>query len=69
MRLGDFVELALRLSPRRAAKLLGFVLVLALAFVPPLREQLTSWYVEWKSGQYLSPIEPLVSPSPILGRP
>lgn len=69
MQLGDFVELALRVSPRQAVKLLGLLLVLALALVPALREQLISWYVEWKSEEYLTPLEPLLSPSSTMGRP
>lgn len=60
----DHVETVARLSAPRVVNCWAFrLLLLVLGLVPPLREQLNGWHVEWKSEQY---IEPLLSPSPTM---
>lgn len=62
MELGDFLEGAARLSPRRVVRalvLLGMVVYLA---VPSVREPFVAWWVGYKSDQLTSRVEPLLHP-------
>ena len=62
MDLGDVVEVLFRVSPRRVVRAIALTAVVVLAFVPAVRQPVIQWWVDYKTHQMTSQLDPLLHP-------
>lgn len=64
MDLGDVVEVLFRVSPRRVVRAISLTAVVVLATLPAVRQPVIQWWVDYKTHQLTSQLDPLLHPDP-----